>query len=73
MSVSCCKDCDKRYVGCHSECEDYILEKQDHDKKSEIIRSKRKAYEEVVGAMYDFKQQRQKNHRSYDRTHKVGY
>lgn len=24
MSNNCCKDCEKRYVGCHSKCEEYM-------------------------------------------------
>ena len=24
MLISPCKDCEKRYLGCHSECEDYF-------------------------------------------------
>lgn len=26
--IKCCKDCTKRHVGCHSECQDYITEKR---------------------------------------------
>lgn len=26
-----CKNCEKRYVGCHSECEDYKSWKSEHD------------------------------------------
>ena len=25
--ISCCKDCEKRRVGCHAECEQYNAEK----------------------------------------------
>jgi len=24
--IECCKECTKRYLGCHSECEEYISE-----------------------------------------------
>lgn len=29
MVIKCCKDCKppKRYIGCHSDCIDYIMEK----------------------------------------------
>ena len=36
-----CKACTKRQLGCHSTCEDYIREKEEHDKtKSEIDRKR---------------------------------
>lgn len=27
-----CKDCEKRYLGCHSSCDDYISYRKDRDK-----------------------------------------
>ena len=32
-----CKDCEKRYLGCHSECADYI----DYNNKQQKIRDER--------------------------------
>ena len=29
--MGCCKDCTKRYVGCHSKCDSYLKEKQAWD------------------------------------------
>lgn len=26
--IKCCKDCEKRYVGCHAKCGQYIAEKK---------------------------------------------
>lgn len=26
--IKCCKDCTERHIGCHSECDKYIQEKQ---------------------------------------------
>lgn len=26
-AITCCKNCDKRYVGCHAKCEKYKTEK----------------------------------------------
>ena len=41
-----CRDCSDRQVGCHSDCEKYILWKTDHDKVSEAIRAdKRRVYD----------------------------
>ena len=34
-----CKDCYKRYLGCHSECDDYI----DYSNKQQKIRDERAA------------------------------
>ena len=34
IGIVCCRKCTKRYVGCHSTCQDYILEKE----KIEYIR-----------------------------------
>ena len=28
IGIICCRKCTKRYVGCHSSCQDYILEKE---------------------------------------------
>lgn len=30
-----CKGCTKRYVGCHSECEDYLKFRRELDEKNE--------------------------------------
>lgn len=38
-----CFGCTKRRVGCHSECEDYILFKKQLDEQNAIIREKKKA------------------------------
>ena len=37
-----CKDCEKRYLGCHSECDDYI----DYNNKQQKIRDERAARSE---------------------------
>ena len=37
-----CRDCDKRYLGCHSECADYI----DYNNKQQKIRDERAARSE---------------------------
>jgi len=28
-TISCCKDCKERHLGCHSKCERYIKQKED--------------------------------------------
>lgn len=32
-TIKCCKGCSKRYIGCHSECPEYIGEKAVHDEQ----------------------------------------
>jgi len=39
-SITCCKGCKDRQVGCHSTCERYIREKNEYNKKSYMIRQK---------------------------------
>lgn len=36
-----CKDCNKRKIGCHSVCEEYITEKEQRNRRSEIIKQAR--------------------------------
>lgn len=28
MQIKCCKDCSRRYVGCHAECKSYQAERR---------------------------------------------
>ena len=35
--IECCYQCDKRKVGCHSICEDYLKEKEEHEKELQLI------------------------------------
>ena len=32
INCNCCKDCEKRQIGCHSNCEDYLLFREKKDK-----------------------------------------
>lgn len=34
--IKCCIDCQKRQVGCHAECEEYLAEKKRHDEEKEV-------------------------------------
>ena len=36
-----CKDCQKRFVGCHSQCKDYQKYREELDKMNEIARKNR--------------------------------
>lgn len=35
MKITCCKGCEKRFPGCHSECEDYLEERRKLDEYNE--------------------------------------
>lgn len=40
-AFSCCKDCEERYVGCHSKCEKYIKQTEEwKDIKKKVSESK---------------------------------
>lgn len=47
MYITVCKDCTRRRLGCHGNCEDYIKEKSEHEKEREYIRS-RKAVDKYI-------------------------
>lgn len=34
-TIKCCKDCQKKQVGCHSTCTDYIIEKAFYEAQRE--------------------------------------
>ena len=45
MKEKKCFKCDKRYPGCHAECEDYLKWKEEHDKvKAEEDAERRNDY-----------------------------
>lgn len=35
-----CKDCEERYVGCHSKCAQYKHFKQENEKKNKFVQEK---------------------------------
>lgn len=43
MKITCCKGCQGRYVGCHSECEEYIEQKARLEKHKEVQRRESEA------------------------------
>lgn len=47
MNFDCCLNCNKRHVGCHSECKDYIERKKEHDILREKIRKKKHAEDDI--------------------------
>lgn len=53
MTYSSCKDCEKRRVGCHSECEDYLNWLEIHKKEVEQIRQEK---EKEHGGLHTYSQ-----------------
>lgn len=39
-----CKNCTKRFVGCHATCEEYIKARKKLDEKNEMIRKAKNEY-----------------------------
>lgn len=37
-SITCCKDCQKRYPGCHDHCETFIEESKEWQEKKDFIK-----------------------------------
>lgn len=50
-SFFCCKDCEERYVGCHSTCEKYLQEKEKYGEHRDKIRKNRSAEADIKGAI----------------------
>lgn len=48
-----CKNCDRRYPGCHDNCEDYQQEKHERDVLNEKIRRERQSAMEVTAVEID--------------------
>lgn len=40
--ITCCADCEKRYVNCHSKCEAYLQQRAEHEAGKDVIRDIRK-------------------------------
>lgn len=36
--ISCCKDCQRRHLGCHGHCEEYLQSKKIHNEQQETYR-----------------------------------
>jgi hypothetical protein len=50
ISCICCKNCEKRYIGCHSTCDEYITYRAAKDEENEKIRKLKYAEFECVAA-----------------------
>lgn len=64
--ITCCKDCELRYIGCHSECEIYMEEKE----KYLLQKQKEKDIKNGHVAQYLYEQSARKNMVTKRRTNK---
>lgn len=48
-AITCCRNCDKRYPGCHSQCPEYIEEKANYDAKKAEYNKKADVYSAIYG------------------------
>lgn len=60
LPVGPCKDCERRYVGCHSECDTYITFKRTREKEMATIQESKKIGEYRIIAMKRMKQKNRK-------------
>lgn len=66
--ITCCKDCEKRYVGCHSKCDTYIAEKKadaERKAKEETARKLDRARTEIVMDRRDVVAKQKKKYNGY--------
>lgn len=45
--IDSCKDCEKRCVGCHSICEEYLAQKAEYDKVKKSIKLRKDAIYDI--------------------------
>lgn len=58
--ITCCKDCKKRYLGCHDYCETYLDEKEKHDQLRKKIYKEKQADNDYYEAYYSNRKDRRR-------------
>lgn len=53
-TITCCKGCTKRYVGCHGSCEEYNAQKKRHDDVNEVAKKDTRNTIVLIGLKRDF-------------------
>lgn len=56
--VRCCKDCEKREVGCHSTCEEYIRQSEETKKINELKWKEKHTYDDHIDRVAKFRKTR---------------
>lgn len=62
-NFSKCRNCEDRYVGCHSECEYYANDKKENDKAKAYLRSFDAADVELINRRAELYRKSRKNRR----------
>lgn len=47
-NITCCKNCAKRHMGCHSNCDDYKRESEELQASKAVLRAEQDAYVELT-------------------------
>lgn len=47
MSITCCKDCTERHIGCHGSCQRYLDEAKAANAERERLRKEKKSQNEA--------------------------
>ncbi len=63
--ISCCKDCKDRCVGCHSYCDVYLGQKEEHDKQVKVERYHKELRWGVVASNYHRQKTRFRKRQTY--------
>lgn len=52
MSITCCKDCQKRHIGCHGSCPEYIAQAKAASAERERLRKQKKGENEADAVLH---------------------
>lgn len=52
MGIECCKDCQKRHIGCHGSCTEYIAQAQAAREERERRRKEKKGENEADAVLH---------------------
>ncbi len=58
--ITCCADCEKRYINCHSKCEAYLQQRAEHEVEKDVIRDIRKKNDAMYCYSRDSKRRTEK-------------
>lgn len=52
MSITCCKDCTERHIGCHGSCQRYLDEVEAANAERERLRKQKKGENEADAVLH---------------------
>ena len=62
MSIAPCKDCTKRYLGCHDRCKDY---QEFHKEQMELREIRRRRKDQFYGSLSINRKKKRRNKNGY--------